>query len=340
MNSPFTQAGRAIWIWLCMLVLIGVITLVTGAYYVHLQIHESKSPSTELLVIKPGQSFNHFAQALKDRGLLNETYSIRAWALWTGQSTKIKAGQYRIDNENSIAEILDHVVSGKVALFSIQFIEGWTFKQMRTAIANHADLIHLTTGKSDEEVLSLLNLSHTHPEGIFFPDTYRFPKGSTDLDILAQANKIMESILAEQWEARDPETPLTNPYEALILASIIEKETGQGSERKEISGVFTNRLRINMRLQTDPTVIYGMGDKYKGNIKRKHLREDTPYNTYTRYGLPPTPIALPGKDSIIAALNPSTTKSFYFVGKGDGTHYFSENLQQHNAAVRKYQLKQ
>jgi UPF0755 protein len=339
MSAQRNHSGRALWTWLCLIFLLALMCVVAGITYVHYRIHLPISPDQSIFVVPPGQSFNGFARDLKQTGLVDETYSLRAWAWWTKQSTQIKAGQYRLDEQQSLAAILDHVVSGKVVLFGVQFIEGWTFTQMRLALAEHPDLVKETTELTEAEILSLIAPTESHPEGLFFPDTYRFPQGTSDLEILRQAYAAMAKMLEKQWQARDSSTPLKTPYEALILASIIEKETGQGGERREISGVFTNRLNLNMRLQTDPTVIYGMGDKYKGNIKRKHLREDTPYNTYTRHGLPPTPIAMPGKASIFAALHPAQTDALYFVAKGEGSHYFSITLKEHNAAVRKYQLK-
>jgi UPF0755 protein len=229
------------------------------------------------------------------------------------------------------------ITEGDTSLSGITFIEGWTFKQMRQALNADNDVKHDTLGLSDREIAEKLGLGVSEPEGMFFPDTYYFSIGMSDLDILKRANRVMETKLTEYWAQRDPGLPYQTPYDALIMASIVEKETGQGKERPLIAGVFLNRLRIGMRLQTDPTVIYGMGDHYDGNIRKQDLLTDTPYNTYTRVGLPPTPIAMPGAASILAVLHPAKSKALYFVSRGDGTHQFSDTLEEHNRAVWRYQ---
>ena len=333
------QSGGVFWIILLSLFLSALLVAAAGATYVYRVVHQPLSPSEEYFVIKPGQSFNSFARQLVSAGLTREAYSLRAWALWTGQATRIKAGQYTFAGADNLAAILDRVVQGKVILHQVQFIEGWTFRQLRDVLDQNDKLEHLTPGKSNAEVMGMLGVPEQHPEGMFFPDTYRFATGTSDLDILRQAYNAMNRVLEEEWQARFDDLPLDSAYDALILASVVEKETGKASERATISGVFINRLNKRMRLQTDPTVIYGLGDSFDGNIKRKHLKQDNPYNTYTRRGLPPTPIAMPGRDSIRAAVQPESTRSLYFVSRGDGSHKFSETLEEHNKAVRKYQLK-
>jgi len=218
-------------------------------------------------------------------------------------------------------------------------VEGWNFKQMRVAIAGQQALEQTLVELSDQEIMQRLGYADEHPEGRFLPDTYHFPKGTTDLAFLKRAYQAMQGLLDAEWEQRDPGLPLNSPYEALILASIVEKETGLASERPEIAGVFVRRLKKGMKLQTDPTIIYGMGESYKGNIRRRDLKQDTPYNTYLHKGLTPTPISMPGADALHAVLHPKEGKSLYFVAKGEGSHQFSKTLVEHNRAVRKYQLK-
>jgi UPF0755 protein len=233
--------------------------------------------------------------------------------------------------------LLTQLVRGEFAQEAVTIIEGWTFRQMRQTLAAAPNLKHDTAQLSDKELLAKIAPDYKSPEGLFFPDTYLFAKGSSELEIFRQAHKAMMERLRAAWEKRSPNLPYSNPYEALIMASIVEKETGQKSERPMIAGVFVNRLRTGMLLQTDPTVIYGMGEKYEGKIRKKDLETDTPYNTYVRAGLPPTPIALPGVQSLEAALVPASTEALYFVSRGDGTSKFSENLTEHNKAVNKYQ---
>ena len=236
-------------------------------------------------------------------------------------------------------ELLDYLVAGKTVQYSQSIIEGHNWRQVRAQIANSADLVQTIGDISDTELLEKLGLTENHPEGIFFADTYAFPRNTTDVEYLKRANDLLQRVLQEEWEARDEGLPFESAYEALILASIVEKETAVPDERPLIAGVFVSRIRKGMRLQTDPTVIYGMGEAYDGNIRRKDLTTDTPYNTYTRAGLPPTPISMVGRDAIHAVMHPDSTTKLYFVSRGDGTHQFSETIDQHNAAVRKYQLK-
>jgi UPF0755 protein len=256
----------------------------------------------------------------------------------TGKSTKLKAGSYELKPGATPLRLIEQLVRGEFAQESLAVIEGWTFRQMRQAIAEHPNLKHDTVKWSDQELLAKVAPDYKYPEGLFFPDTYLFAKGSSELQVYKQAHAALLKRLNEAWEQRDPSVPYKTPYDALIMASIVEKETGLRSDRDKVAGVFVNRLKRGMLLQTDPTVIYGMGDKYNGKIRKRDLEADTPYNTYTRPGLPPTPIALPGAASLAAALRPAETDALYFVSRGDGTSHFSNNLDEHNRAVSKYQL--
>lgn len=258
----------------------------------------------------------------------------------TGKAGRIKAGSYELKPETTPRRLLTQLVRGEFAQESLTIIEGWTFRQMRQAIDAAPNLKHETAQLSDQELLAKVDPGYKAPEGLFFPDTYLFAKGASDLSIYKQAHEMMMKRLKAAWDKRDPGLPYTDPYQALIMASLVEKETGQKNERAMIAGVFVNRLKSGMMLQTDPTVIYGMGDKYDGKIHKKDLETDTPYNTYTRAGLPPTPIALPGVQSLAAATAPAKTEALYFVSRGDGTSHFSVNLNEHNKAVNQYQRNQ
>lgn len=258
----------------------------------------------------------------------------------TGQAHQIKAGDYEITENLTPLLLLDELVKGQKVTVAVQFIEGQTFAQLRQVLDKHPELKHETTGLPDTEVLKLVGAEENHPEGLFFPDTYHVGRAATDVAVLKLAYKTLKEHLKTAWEARTAQAPYSSPYQALIMASIVEKETGAAAERPLIAAVFLNRLRLNMRLQTDPTVIYGMGALYDGNIRKKDLQTDTPYNTYTRGGLPPTPIAMPSLGAIRAALNPAESNALYFVARGDGSHEFSENLAAHNRAVNRFQRAQ
>ena len=254
---------------------------------------------------------------------------------------KLHTGQYRFEDGLNLIEILDAITSGKYRLsYSFTFVQGSTFKQLLDSLSEADKVKHTLGGRTHSEVLALFDFSsqYTHPEGLFFPETYAFDAGASDQEIMQRAYQTMQKTLQKLWAERAPNLEIESAYEALILASIIEKETGLESERKEISGVFMNRLKKGMKLQTDPTVIYGVGDAYDGNITRKHLTTDTPYNTYTRHGLPPTPISMPGYAAIEAALHPQKTEAIFFVARGDGSggHTFSKTLSEHNKAVKQY----
>ncbi len=276
------------------------------------------------------------AKQLVDQGVpINDTLFILMTRLFGGSSS-LRAGAYELEAGETPSRLLQKMTKGIYAMESLTVIEGWKFGQMRQAIAKHPGLKHETMDLSDEELLKKLEIDFPSGEGLFFPDTYLFKKGTPDMDIYQQAYRVMMDKLSTYWENRDPELPYKEPYDVLIMASIVEKETGHPDDRDMISGVFVNRLRIGMKLQADPTVIYGMGNKYKGKIRTIDLRTDTPYNTYTRYGLPPTPIALPGREALKATFYPAKTNAFYFVARGDGTSHFSCTLDEHNKAVNKY----
>ncbi|MDH5633786.1 MAG: endolytic transglycosylase MltG [Gammaproteobacteria bacterium] len=293
----------------------------------------------QTIEVQRGSSLHGLAVQLQKQEILHHRSAFVLLARLRGDARNIKPGEYRVEPGLSAWQLLDRIVEGKVVQRRLGLIEGWSFRQFRAALDQADRLEHLTTSLTDKEIMAKLGLPDSHPEGWFFPDTYQYSLGVSDLDILARAHDRMKTELDRAWATRAANIPLTNAYEVLILASIVEKETGQPQERPMISGVFTNRLRKKMRLQTDPTVIYGMGDSYIGNIRKKDLLRDTPYNTYTRSGLPPTPIAMPGAGALTAAVNPAETKALYFVARGDGSHVFSDTLKQHNDAVLHFQIR-
>lgn len=291
-------------------------------------------------VVKPGSGVRGAAQQIAVSGVPMQPILFEILARVSGKAARIKAGSYELEPGATPNRLIEQLVRGEFAQESLSIIEGWTFKQMRQAIAEHNGLKHDTVGMSESELLDKVApdyAKYAKAEGLFFPDTYLFAKGASDLQIYRQAHAVLNKRLAEEWARRDPSVPYKNPYEALIMASIVEKETGQKSDRGLVAGVFVNRLKRGMLLQTDPTVIYGMGGQYQGNIRKRDLQTDTPYNTYTRPGLPPTPIALPGSAALEAALNPAKTDALYFVSRGDGSSHFSNSLSEHNQAVNKFQ---
>jgi UPF0755 protein len=305
------------------------------AYFAHSPLRLASLPQE--FALKHGSSLKSVARQLVEGGILSEPWQFIALVRVMGRESEIKAGNYLIDKQVSVLELVQKITRGDVTQSEVVFIEGWTFRQMRQALDANPRVRHDTLGLGDQEILARLGAAEPHPEGLFFPDSYYFSSGMSDLAILGRAYKLMQKQLAAAWQARAPNLPLASPYEALILASIVEKETGKASERAEIAGVFANRLRLGMRLQTDPTVIYGLGQNFDGNLRKRDLLADTAYNTYTRSGLPPTPIAMPGLASLQAATRPAETRALYFVGKGDGSHQFSANLDDHNRAVNRYQ---
>lgn len=287
--------------------------------------------------IESGSGLRNIARQLAEAGIFPNEWSFMLLATITGYNTSLKAGDYQLTKKLSPLDLLEYLAQGKVRQYAITFLEGWAFPQFRKVLDEHPALRHESGKLSSPEILRAIGAEESSTEGLFFPDTYFFTRNSSDLVILKRAYQAMQQHLEAAWLARQPSLPLKNRYEGLILASIVEKETGVDGERPQIAGVFINRLRHNMRLQTDPTVIYGIGEKFNGNLRKTDLQTDHEYNTYTRYGLPPTPIAMPGLASIQAAFNPAMTDKFYFVARGDGTSYFSSTLEEHNRAVVKYQ---
>jgi UPF0755 protein len=322
-------------------VLIGLLAILGfGAWlYIYAKTPLDLSPQAQEITIKPKSGLRSIANQLVEQKVLVSAWPFVILAKIMQKESELQAGDYTVNKNVSPYQLMLSLNHGKSTQGSITFIEGKTFKQMRAKLAKN-DAVRSTIGDlTDAEVMLAVGNGEKHAEGWFFPDTFYFDRNTADTVLLKRAYDIMNAKLDAAWANRATGLPYKNKYEALIMASIIEKETGKASERPMIAGVFINRLRIGMRLQTDPTVIYGMGDNYNGNIRRKDLTTDTIYNTYTRDGLPPTPIAMPGLASIEAALNPEKTKALYFVGKGDGSHQFSNSLAEHNRAVVKYQLK-
>jgi UPF0755 protein len=287
--------------------------------------------------IAAGSSFKSVAHQLTQAQFLQQETLFVALARVLGKADKVKVGDYALTHPVSMLELLTIISKGQVQQSQISVIEGWSFKQFRAALDAHADLKHTTQEMTAMQILQAIGATEAHPEGLFFPDTYFFAKGSSDVQIYKRAYQTMQQHLNAAWASREALLPLQTPYQALTLASIVEKETGTPSDRAMIAGVFINRLRLGMLLQTDPTVIYGMGEKFDGNIRRNDLTRDTRYNTYTRSGLTPTPIALPGAASLNAALHPAQTDALYFVARGDGSSKFSSSLDEHNRAVNQYQ---
>lgn len=294
---------------------------------------------SETLLVTPGSSVRTVARTLQGRGMVQDGHYFVWMARLGGNAGRIQAGEYQIDSGMTPSQLLENMVAGKVRQYSITLLEGWSFRQMMAEIDANPYLQHQLKGLPDDEIMQQLGQQGEHPEGRFFPDTYRFPRGLSDIAFLKRAYRAMAQRLEQEWPKRAEGLPLKSPYEALILASIVEKETGVTSERPEIAGVFVRRLKKGMRLQTDPTVIYGIGAGYDGNIRARDLKKDTPYNTYTRKGLPPTPIAMPSGEALHAALHPDGGDSLYFVSRGDGSHHFSASYEEHECAVVKYQIR-
>ena len=288
------------------------------------------------LEIEYGTTANGVAEAVVASGADVPVLWLQTWFRFSGQARLIKAGSYELLPGTTPRKLLSMLVRGEETLQNITLVEGWTFRQVREALQKAEQLTPDTVALSPEIIMEKLDKPGIHPEGRFFPDTYTYAKGSSDLALLKRAARAMDRRLDAAWSLRSADTPLKSPEQALILASIVEKETGKTSDRAQIGGVFSNRLRIGMPLQTDPTVIYGLGAQFDGNLRKRDLQLDTPYNTYTRTGLPPTPIAMPGKAALLAAVQPAPTKALYFVSRGDGSSEFSDNLDGHNRAVNKY----
>jgi len=323
-----------------LLLLASLVLLVAGAWlYFYSTTPLEARTTTEDVSLKAGSSLRSVGQQLVQQGVLQEPWSFEILVRLFGKAGDIKAGNYQIAAGTTPYQLLVTLTNGNTTQASITFIEGWTFQQMRVALNAHESVRHMTMAFTDQQILAEVGATEEIAEGLFFPDTYYFTPQSSDKDILKRAYATMQQKLATAWAGRDAGLPYATPYQALIMASIIEKETGRAVERPQIAGVFLNRLRLGMRLQTDPTVIYGVGERFDGNLRKKDLLLDTPYNTYTRAGLPPTPIAMPGLGAIEAALHPMKTRALYFVGKGDGSHAFSSTLAEHNRAVVQYQLR-
>lgn len=296
-------------------------------------------PAEQVLEVRRGDSFRQVlarARAVGVDGGHELYWQALGWQMDVAR--RLQAGDYALASGLTPREFLSKLASGQVIQYRFTIVEGWNFRQLRDALSTEPNLRQDLPGMDDASVMAALGRHGVHPEGRFLPETYNFTRGSADIDLLARAMRAMDRVLDEAWEARAPDLPIRSAEEALILASLIEKETGVPHERPEIAGVFTRRLRLGMRLQTDPSVIYGMGDRYQGRIGRAGLDTDTPYNTYTRAGLPPTPIAMPGRAAILAAVDPKDGDTLYFVSRGDGSHQFSRTLAEHNAAVRRYIL--
>jgi len=309
-------------------------------YDIHQFMSEAMDVPEEGIIVKVdhGSNLTRIAYQLHRQGVIGKPRYLTWYARWTSQADKIHIGEYKLEKNATPLSFLKSIAQGEVIQYSITIVEGWTFKQMMEAIKNNEYIEHSLESLTDDQIMIKLGHGGEHPEGRFMPDTYHFPRGISDLVVLERAYQAMDTYLQEQWQSRDIGIPVKSPYEALILASVVEKETGLASERAAIAGVFSRRLFKRMRLQSDPTVIYGMGERYDGNIRRRDLQSDTPYNTYRNFGLPPTPIAMPGRDAIDAVLHPQEGEALYFVSKGDGSHYFSATLEEHNNAVIKYQL--
>ena len=288
------------------------------------------------LAIEPGTSPRGVARDVQAAGVQTDARLLYWWFRLSGQSRLIKAGNYEIAPGSTPLGLLDKLVRGDETLRALTLVEGWNFRQVRAALAQ-AELKPDSAALGEAALMERLGRTGIVPEGRFFPDTYTYAKGASDLTVLRRALHAMDRQLAAAWEQRAADTPLKTPDEALVLASIVEKETGREADRALVAGVFTNRLRVGMLLQTDPTVIYGLGERFDGNLRKRDLQADTPYNTYTRAGLPPTPIAMPGKASLLAAVQPERTKALYFVARGDGSSHFSSSLDEHNRAVGRYQ---
>ena len=293
-------------------------------------------PTAELS-IEAGATPREVANAWVDAGVQGSPRLLYEWFRWSGQARRIRAGSYEIDANTSPRRLLDKMVQGDETLEQVRFIEGWTLRQLRAELAKAPKLKPVTAGMTEAQLMAALGAPGLSAEGRFFPDTYAYSRGVSDITVLKRAHRLLQQRLAETWAERAPDSPLKSADEALTLASIVEKETGLPADRGLVAGVFVNRLRIGMPLQTDPTVIYGLGASFDGNLRKRDLQADTPYNTYLRRGLPPTPIALPGLASLRAAVRPQATKALYFVARGDGSSVFSDSLADHNRAVNTYQ---
>ncbi len=330
--------------WFRYLFILGLLGALLGAaslYWLYYYYPQTRLQLAEPVIfeISKGESFGGVAQQLEQQQVLPSALLLKVYGRISGLAIGLQAGEYTLNPNESVAELLNQFIEGRVNRYSITLVEGRTVKEMLAELAQHPKLDKTLNTVTSVTLLSELGVGQREAEGLFFADTYYFIAGDSDRSILQRAYDKAQQVLQQEWEKRQPDLPYQTPYEGLIMASMIEKETGATYERAEIAGVFVRRLQKKMRLQSDPTVIYGMGEDYDGNIRRRHLRQQTPYNTYMIPALPPTPIALVGREAINAALNPAEGSSLYFVARGDGTHQFSDTLQEHNRAVRRYQLK-
>ena len=323
---------------LIMLFTVSLLLLGGALWWLHEPISLRLQPGSAVvdLEIESGTTANGVAETVVASGAEVPVLLLQAWFRFSGQARLIKAGSYELVPGTSPRKLLSMLVRGEETLKSVTLVEGWTFAQVRGALQKAEHLTHDTIAQAPEIIMEQLGKPGVHPEGRFFPDTYTYAKGASDLAVLKRAARAMDKRLDTAWNLKSVDSPLKSPDQALILASIVEKETGKPADREQIGGVFSNRLRIGMPLQTDPSVIYGLGSRFDGNLRKRDLQLDTPYNTYTRTGLPPTPIAMPGKAALLAAVQPAPTKALYFVSRGDGSSEFSENLDSHNSAVNKY----
>ena len=324
------------WRSLAVLVLLAILVAAGGAAWWLSRPLALSAESLEVS-IEPGTAPREIAQAWVNAGVQASPLWLYEWFRWSGQSRKIRAGSYEISRGVTPIMLLNKMVRGDETLAVVRLIEGWTFRQFRAELAKADSLKPTTANMSDEQIMQAIGAPDVAAEGHFHPDTYAYSKGSSDLAVLKRAYRAMQTKLDAAWAERAPDSPLKSPADALVLASIVEKETGVGADRGRVAGVFANRLRIGMPLQTDPTVIYGLGAAFDGNLRKRDLLADTPFNTYTRTGLPPTPIAMPGKAALLAAVHPEATKALYFVARGDGSSEFSDTLADHNRAVNRYQ---
>ncbi|XZG69912.1 endolytic transglycosylase MltG [Chitinibacteraceae bacterium HSL-7] len=335
-SKPGSSLLSRLWAWLLRALFVAVLgagALAAAAYWYVSEPLKLAYPVQ--FTVGPG-SVRATAAQLEEQGVIGSADAFRLLARVTGQDRLLKAGVYRLESPTSLMDLMGKIARGEASQIAVTVIEGWNWRQLRAALAAEPKFQHRLAAMSDAEVLALLGSDAASPEGLFFPDTYFVSVGAPDTQLLQLAYRKMQSHLAAAWALRAADSPLKSPYELLTLASIVEKETGHEVDRGMVSGVFNNRLRIGMRLQTDPTVIYGLGEVFDGNLRKRDLRADTPYNSYTRAGLPPTPIAMPGEAALLAAIQPSETRALYFVARGDGTSHFSETLDEHNRAVNRY----
>lgn len=329
---------KRLFIALLVLVVIGAAGVAGGYFYWQSRLEAPLALEEPMLYqVPPGAGFNQVVTQLETQGIVDDAWAFRLLARVDPERVpRLRTGEYQLQPDMSGLEMMALLGSDRVVTYPLTIPEGWSFRQMRELLNSAPKLENRTADMSDEEIMTLLDREGTFPEGWFFPDTYRYHLGMSDVDILRQSLSRMERILAEVWAERADNLTIETPYEALIMASLIERETGAPEERREIAGVFKRRMEQGMRLQTDPTIIYGMGERYEGRITRADIREATPYNTYVIDGMPPTPIAMPGRASLEAAVNPLPGETLYFVSRGDGTHHFSRTLREHNNAVNRY----